>query len=123
MRSVQFWQESSTNAGQDANGPCFCVLWIKKRCLRALSALEQTGVMAEMFRILLAEYGEKVGGDIPNGRLWTASCCKPRRALKISVTEGLGHKPTDRMRSGGKIHLHMDGQEILLGVIVKTQCS
>ena len=52
------------------------------------------------------------------GRLWTAPCCKPRRALKKSATEGLGRNPTDRGRSGGKIHLHVDGQGIPLGVTV-----
>jgi len=53
---------------------------------------------------------------MPNGKLWTAPCCKPRRALKKSATEGLGRNPTDRGRSGGKIHLHVDGQGIPLGV-------
>lgn len=68
----------------------------------------KAGVMAEIFRILLAEYGEK-SAWIPNGKLWTAPCCKLRRALKKSATEGLGRTPTDRGRSGGKIHLHVDG--------------
>ena len=53
---------------------------------------------------------------MPNGKLWTAPCCKPRRALKKPATEGLGRNPTDRGRSGGKIHLHVDGQGIPLGV-------
>ncbi len=53
---------------------------------------------------------------MPNGRLWTAPCCKRRRALKKSAAEGLGRNPTDRGRSGGKIHLHVDGQGIPLGV-------
>ena len=52
----------------------------------------------------------------PNGKLWTASCCKRRRALKKTAAEGLGRNPTDRGRSGGKIHLHVDGQGIPLGV-------
>ena len=55
---------------------------------------------------------------MPNGKLWTAPCCKRRRALKKSATEGLGRNPTDRGRSGGKIHLHVDGQGIPLGVTV-----
>ena len=50
--------------------------------------------------------------SMPNGKPWTAPCCKPRRALKKSATEGLGRNPTDRGRSGGKIHLHADGQGI-----------
>ena len=53
---------------------------------------------------------------MPNGKLWTAPCCKRRRALKKSAAEGLGRNPTDRGRSGGKIHLHVDGQGIPLGV-------
>ena len=77
----------------------------------------KAGIMAEIFRILLAEYG-KSSASTPNGRLWTAPCCKPRRALKKSATEGLGRNPTDRGRSGGKIHLHVDGQGIPLGVTV-----
>ena len=48
----------------------------------------------------------------------SAPCCKLRRALKKSATEGLGRNPTDRGRSGGKIHLHVDGQGIPLGVTV-----
>ncbi|EHN3350051.1 IS5 family transposase [Desulfovibrio piger] len=60
----------------------------------------------------------KRSASTPNGRLWTAPCCKPRRALKKSATEGLGRNPTDRGRSGGKIHLHVDGQGIPLGVTV-----
>lgn len=52
----------------------------------------------------------------PNGKLWTAPCCKRRRALKKTAAEGLGRNPTDRGRSGGKIHLHVDGQGIPLGV-------
>ena len=75
------------------------------------------GVMTEIFRIFLAEYGEK-SAWMPNGKLWTELCCKPRRALKKLVTEGLGRNPTDRGRSGGKIHLHVDGQGIPLGVTV-----
>lgn len=34
------------------------------------------------------------------------------------MTEGLGRNPTDRGRSGGKIHLHVDAQAISLGVTV-----
>ena len=41
----------------------------------------KAGVMAEIFRIHFAEYGKKPTW-MPNGKLWTAPCCKPRRALK-----------------------------------------
>ena len=73
--------------------------------------------MAEIFRILLAEYGEKAGVNAQ----WQAmdgTLRKPRRALKKSVVEGLGRNSTDRGRSGGKIQLHVDGQGIPLGVTV-----
>ena len=73
----------------------------------------KAGIMAE----ILLNMGKR-SASTPNGRLWTAPCCKPRRALKKSATEGLGRNPTDRGRSGGKIHLHVDGQGIPLGVTV-----
>ncbi len=56
--------------------------------------------------------------SILNGNLWTVRCCKRQRALKKSATEGLGRNPTDRGRSGSKIHLHVDGQGTPLGVTV-----
>lgn len=55
---------------------------------------------------------------MPNGRQWTVPCCKRQRALKKTATEGLGRNPTDRGRSGSKLHLHVDGQGIPLGVVV-----
>lgn len=57
-------------------------------------------------------------GSIPNGRQWTVPCCKRQRALKKTAAEGLGRNPTDRGRSGSKLHLHVDGQGIPLGVVV-----
>lgn len=54
---------------------------------------------------------------MPNGKPWTAPCCKLRHVLKKSATEGIGRNPTDRKRSGSKIHLHVDGQGIPLGVV------
>src|SRR5699024_11687522 len=53
------------------------------------------------FASFLLNMGKR-SASTPNGRLWTAPCCKPRRALKKSATEGLGRNPTDRGRSGGK---------------------
>lgn len=53
---------------------------------------------------------------MPNGNLWTVPCCKHRRPLKKSANEGLRRNPTGRGRSGGKIHLHVDGQDIPFGV-------
>ena len=89
------------------------LLWIKKHCPRALPAASGR----RFFASFLLNMGKR-SASTPNGRLWTAPCCKPRRALKKSATEGLGRNPTDRGRSGGKIHLHVDGQGIPLGVTV-----
>ena len=69
------------------------------------------------FASFLLNMGKRAAST-PNGRLWTAPCCKPRRALKKSATEGLGRNPTDRGRSSSKIHLHVDGQGIPLRVTV-----
>lgn len=75
----------------------------------------KAGVMAEIFAYF-SQSMERRLASMPNGKLWTAPCCTPRRALKKSATEGIGCNPTDRGRSGGKIHLHVDGQGIPLGV-------
>lgn len=56
---------------------------------------------------------------MPSGKLWTALCCTLRHALKKSAAEGPGRNPTDRGRSGSKIHLHVDGQGIPLGGVVR----
>lgn len=118
LRSARFWQESSTNAGQDANGPCFPPAMDQKALSTSTSS---DGTKPASWRRFFASFLLNMGkrsASTPNGRLWTAPCCKPRRALKKSATEGLGRNPTDRGRSGGKIHLHVDGQGIPLGVTV-----
>lgn len=118
LRSARFWQESSTNAGQDANGPCFPPAMDQKALSTSTSS---DGTKLASWRRFFASFLLNMGkrsASTPNGRLWTAPCCKPRRALKKSATEGLGRNPTDRGRSGGKIHLHVDGQGIPLGVTV-----
>ncbi len=118
LRSARFWQESSTNAGQDANGPCFPSAMDQKALSTSTSS---DGTKLASWRRFFASFLLNMGkrsASTPNGSLWTAPCCKPRRALKKSATEGLGRNPTDRGRSGGKIHLHVDGQGIPLGVTV-----
>ena len=60
------------------------LLWIKKHCPRALPAMEQTGIMAEIFRILLAEYGEKVGVDAQWQAMDGTLLQAPTRSQKIS---------------------------------------
>ena len=71
-----------------------------------------------LFRIFLAEYGEKVGVDAQWQAMDGTLLQAPTALSKKSATEGLGRNPTDRGRSGGKIHLHVDGQGIPLGVTV-----
>lgn len=118
LRSARFWQESSTNAGQDANGPCFPPAMDQKALSTSTSS---DGTKPASWRRFFASFLLNMGkrsASTPNGRLWTAPCCKPRRALKKSATEGPGRNPTDRGRSGGKIHLHVDGLGIPLGVTV-----
>lgn len=94
------------------------LLWIKKALSTSTSS---DGTKLASWRRFFASFLLSMGkrsASTPNGRLWTAPCCKPRRALKKSATEGLGRNPTDRGRSGGKIHHHVDGQGIPLGVTV-----
>lgn len=84
LRSARFWQESSTNAGQDANGPCFPPAMDQKLCPRALPAMEQSWHHGGDFRILLAEYGEKVGVDAQWQAMDGTLLQAPTRSQKIS---------------------------------------
>ena len=107
---------SSTNAGAVANGPCFPPAMAQK----ALSTnTSNAGTKLVSWRRSSAYFLRNMGKKsawTPNGKLWTAPCCKLQHALKKTAAEGLGRNPTDRGRSGGKIHLHVDGQGIPLGV-------
>ena len=58
-------------------------------------------------------YMGKKSAWMPNGNLWAAPCCKLRCALKkqrLRVSDAT--RRTEK--SGGKIHLHVDGQGIPL---------
>ena len=93
LRSARFWQESSTNAGQDANGPCFPPAMDQKALSTSTSS---DGTKPASWRRFFASFLLNMGkrsASTPNGRLWTAPCCKPRRALKKSVAEGLEETP------------------------------
>ena len=79
LRSARFWQESSTNAGQDANGPCFPPAMDQN-----FQRWNKAGIMAEIFRILLAEYGEKVGVDAQWQAMDGTLLQAPTRSQKIS---------------------------------------
>ncbi len=108
--------ESSINAGADARGQCFPPVMAQKALsMSTFQRWSKAGVMAEIFAYFSQKMERKLA-SMPNGKLWTAPRCKHRHALKKSATEGLGCNPTDKGRSGGKIHLHMDGQDIPLGV-------
>jgi len=52
------------------------------------------------------------------GSPWMVLWFKPPFAQKKNAEEGLGGNPTDRGRTGTKIHLHVDQQGIPLGVVV-----
>ncbi len=69
----------------------------------------------ERIESLLAPFKRKRSDGNPP---WTALYCKLRHALKKSATEGSGRNPTDSGRSGSKIHLHVDGRGIPLGMLV-----
>ena len=114
--NVRSLPKSSINAGADANGPCFPPVMAQKALSMSTSNAGAKPVSWQRFFAYFSQSMERRLASMPNGKLWTAPCCKPRRALKKSATEGLGRNPTDRGRSGGKIHLHVDGQGIPLGV-------
>ena len=85
LRSARFWQESSTNAGQDANGPCFPPAYGSKSTVHEhFQRWNKAGIMAEIFRILLAEYGEKVGVDAQWQAMDGTLLQAPTRSQKIS---------------------------------------
>lgn len=52
-----------------------------------------------------------------SGKQWMVLWFRPRFALKKSAPEGLGKNPTDRGRSGTKLHLHVEGQGIPFGIV------
>ena len=63
IHSARFLPEFSTNAGADANGHASRLLRFKSTVHEHFQRWSKAGVMTEIFRILLAEYGEKVGVD------------------------------------------------------------
>ena len=100
---------------RSGSGPCFPPVGSKSTVHEHFQRWSKAGVMAEIFRILLAEYGEKVGADAQWQSMDGTLLQAPTRSQK-SATGGLGRNPTDKGRSGGKVHLHMGGQGIPLGV-------
>ncbi|WP_363322544.1 transposase [uncultured Desulfovibrio sp.] len=63
----------------------------------------KAGVMVEIFRIFLAECGEKVGVDAQWQAMDGTLLQAPKHSQKTAA-ECLGRNPTDRGRSGGKLH-------------------
>jgi len=79
----------------------------------------QAGVFAEIFRLQAEEYqtlhGIEWEWQAMDGTLVQA----PVRGQSLCLAEeGLGRNPTDRGRSGSKIHCHVDQSGIPLGVIL-----
>ena len=77
------------------------------------------GVFSEIFHLSVEEYDELKGIDwqwqMMDGSLVQA----PVHGQKLCLEEeGLGRNPTDRGRSGSKIHLHVEQNGIPLGVVV-----
>lgn len=114
FRNVQSLLESSTNAGVDANGPCFPPAVAQKALSTSTSNAGAKPVSWRRFfayslrnmgksqrRCPMASYGR----TLPQGR-----------ALKKTAAESIERNPTDRGGNGGKIHLHVDGQGISPGV-------
>lgn len=68
------------------------------------------GVFKEMFRWSAAEYEELEGFDLAWQSMDGSLVQAPVRQARCQKDEGLGRNPTDRGRSGGKIHLQVDGK-------------
>jgi transposase len=78
---------------------------------------QNAGVFVQMFRLFAQEYQDLKGiqwtWQAMDGTLIQA----PVRGQTVClVAEGLGRNPTDRGRSGSKIHLHVDQQGVPLGI-------
>lgn len=116
FHSAQFSSGFSTNAEADANGPRILPAMGQKALSTSTFSDGTKPVSWRKFFAYFSQSMERKSASMPNGRLWMAFCCKPRRALKKSAAECLGCNPTDRGRNGGKIHLHVNGQGIPLGV-------
>ena len=108
--SAPFLPESFANAGVDANGPCCPPAMAQKALSTSIFSDGARPGSWKRYSVCFWQNMEKRSGLRPDGRQWTVRCCKRQRALKKSADEGLGRNPTDRGRSGSKIHLHVDGQ-------------
>lgn len=94
------------------------------RCYGSKSAVHEhfqqwvhAGVFAEIFRLYAQEYQERKGlqwaWQAMDGTLLQAPVRGQRVCLAV---EGLGRNPTDRGRSGSKLHLHVEQQGVPLAV-------
>ncbi len=77
----------------------------------------QAGVFKQIMEILAPEYDRQLGFELEWQSMDGSLVQAPVRK-KNSIAEGLGANPTDRGRSGSKIHLQVDGQGCPLGIIV-----
>jgi transposase len=74
------------------------------------------GVFAEILRIIVTEFHDRSGFDFAWQAMDGSLIQAPVR--KKEQSEGIGANPTDRGRSGSKIHLHVDKNGTPLGAIV-----
>ena len=91
----------------ESKGPCFLLATAQKALSTSSSS---AGIKPEIFRPLLAEYWGKVGTDY--GQHLAASLGALSKNQRLRPRK----QPDGQGRSGGKMHLHMDGQNISLGV-------
>ncbi|WP_242482168.1 IS5 family transposase [Thiocystis violacea] len=77
------------------------------------------GVLSELFRVMANAYQEQIGLQWTWQSMDGALVQAPVHGQSVCLAEeGLGRNPTDRGRSGSKLHLQVDQQGVPLGVEV-----
>lgn len=91
--NVRSLPESSINAGADANGPWSPPVMAQKALSMSTSNTGAKPVSWQRSFAYLSQSMERKWASMPNGKLWTEPCCKPRCSLEWSATESLGRNP------------------------------
>jgi putative transposase len=79
----------------------------------------QAGVLNELFRVMASVYQEQSGLQWTWQSMDGALVQAPVHGQSVCLAEeGLGRNPTDRGRSGCKIHVQVDQQGVPMGVVV-----